>query len=108
MYRVHCPIMSDEYFREPTAEENKATEDFLRAICTRLRAARGDRTQADVCRAASAHHTRPLYTSELSDYERGRKWPRIPLLRALALALGVSIDWLITGKSEAARSATTP
>jgi len=58
----------------------------------RLILARGGASRADVARALGC----PLET--LGNYERGRTFPDQDMLARLKEVLGVSLDWLVTGK----------
>ncbi|MGE4281815.1 MAG: helix-turn-helix domain-containing protein [Magnetospirillum sp.] len=58
----------------------------------RLIQARGKASRADIARALCC----PLET--LGNYERGRTFPDQEMLGRLKEVLGVSLDWLITGK----------
>lgn len=77
--------------------------DDLPIVQERLRLAR---QRAGLSQDALADRT-GLYPSELSQMEMGRRLPTVPQLRQLALALGVSTDYLV-GLQELPAETPTP
>lgn len=58
----------------------------------KMRQARGDRSQADVCLTLSLLLERPVATQQYSAWESGTNKPSAKNLPALAQALGVTIN----------------
>ena len=63
-------------------------------IGARLRELRGDLTQQEFADKLK------LSRSYISDVERGRSYPSIPFLVAIAVNCGTSLDWLLTGEED--------
>ena len=70
------------------------------SIGTRLREIRGDLTQQEFADKLD------LSRSYVSDVERGRSYPSIPFLVAIAANCDTSLDWLLTGEEDATQYKT--
>jgi len=72
-----------------TINGDKRRKAFADRVEKRMRATRQD--AYTVAKATGAHHNR------VREWARGSRWPSVAHLGPLAVALGVSVDWLLTG-----------
>lgn len=69
-------------------------KDYAVDFAERLKNARGGMSQSDLLSLLKENGV-ALRQARLSHYETGRNYPDPPILAALAVALGVSADWLL-------------
>lgn len=82
-------------------ERDPADAARLRALGSRLRAARGAMTQAALAEATSINQ------STLSKYERGESEPGVLSLASIAEVCRVSLEWIATGAGEGPATSST-